>query len=57
MNDTDKRRGRIIIAIFVGLAVVTIAGTLISNFVMWRNYDTIEAEQGLTPEDATPVED
>jgi len=55
MSDAEKTRGRIIIAIFIGLAVVTVGGTIISNFVMWRNYDTIETERGLTAEDAEPL--
>ena len=36
--------------------IVTIGGTLISNFGMWSYYDKTEAEQDITPEQATPVE-
>lgn len=56
MTEPQKNNGRIIIAIFVVLAVATIAATLISNFGMWGNYDTIEAEEGIAPEDAIPQE-
>ena len=55
---TDKptnNNGRWVLAIFIVIGVITIAGTLISNFVMWRSYDTIEAERHISPEDATPL--
>jgi len=56
MPEPSRNNGRILIAIFIALAVVTIVATFVSNFGMWRMYDTIEAEQGIAPEDAIPLE-
>ena len=52
---TENKHGRWVLAIFIVIGIITIAGTLISNFTMWRSYDTIEAEQHIAPEDATPL--
>ncbi|WP_127753913.1 hypothetical protein [Devosia sp. 1566] len=45
-----------VLAIFIGLAVITVAATVFTNLVQWRNYDTIEAEQNIAPEDAIPLQ-
>jgi hypothetical protein len=47
MSEPGNRNGRIIIAIFIVLAVVTIGATIISNLRMWSWYDQVEAEQGI----------
>ena len=54
-DDKPKRSDRLILWIFIVLAIVTIGGTLISNFVMWGNYDATEAEQHILPEQAIPL--
>ena len=54
-DEPDPKNGRWILMIFIVIGVITIAGTFISNFVMWRSYDTIEAEQHIAPEDAMPL--
>ena len=55
MPNRKFNSGQLVIAIFIGLAVITVAATLYSNLVMWRNYDTIEAEQNIAPADAIPL--
>ena len=52
---TENKNGRWVLAIFIVIGIITIAGTLISNFTMWRSYDIIEAEKHIAPEDATPL--
>ena len=54
-DEPTNNNGRWVLAIFIVIGAITIAGTLISNFVMWRSYDTIEAEKHIAPEDATPL--
>jgi hypothetical protein len=54
-EEPDNRQGRWVLMIFIVIGLITIAGTFISNFVMWRSYDTIEAEQHIAPEDAIPL--
>lgn len=54
-DEAETRNGRWILMIFIVIGVITIAGTFISNFVMWRSYDTIEAERHIAPEDAIPL--
>ena len=54
-EEPDNRQGRWVLMIFIVIGLITIAGTFISNFVMWRSYDTIEAEQHIAPQDATPL--
>lgn len=54
-DEPTNNNGRWVLAIFIVVGVLTIAGTLISNFVMWRSYDTIEAEKQIAPEDAIPL--
>jgi hypothetical protein len=55
MPNPKFNSGQLVIAIFIGLAVITVAATLYSNLVTWRNYDTIEAERHIAPEDAIPL--
>ena len=55
MSTFKLNSGQITLLIFIVLGIVTIAGTIISNFGMWGSYDRIEAEQGIAPEDAIPL--
>lgn len=55
MSPFKLTSSRLILLIFIVLGIVTIAGTFISNFGMWSNYDRIEAEQGIAPADAEPL--
>ena len=54
-EEPENKNGRWVLMIFIVIGIVTIAGTFISNFVMWRSYDTIETEKQIAPEDATPL--
>jgi hypothetical protein len=54
-EEPENKNGRWVLMIFIVIGIVTIAGTFISNFVMWRSYDTIETEKHIAPEDATPL--
>ncbi|WP_108459674.1 hypothetical protein [Devosia naphthalenivorans] len=54
-EEPENKNGRWVLMIFIVIGIVTIAGTFISNFVMWRNYDTIETEKHIAPEDAIPL--
>jgi hypothetical protein len=55
MSPFKLNSNRIVLLIFIVLAVVTIGATLASNFGMWSYYDRVEAEQHIAPEDAIPL--